>query len=221
MSRNIKHSPLKLIGGLIAGGAAIAGSIDWGGKRAAERKKAQEEYDAQRAAFEGLDTSNLYAGVQKPYANMRNVYEDLTVNQQEAQFVKQQQQQQQANVMQQMRGAAGGSGVAGLAQAMSQQGSLDAQRAGASIGKQEQATQMAAARGAEQVQTMGRQGGWQAEMTRLGGAEKGRALEAEKTSTLFAMGAERLGASKLADRQAKADLYGGIGQMGGALAGGI
>lgn len=221
MSRNIKHSPLKILGGIIAGGAQALGSIDWGGKRAAERKKSQGEYDEQRSAFEGLDTSNLYSGVQNPYANMQNVYEDLTVNQQEAQFVKQQQQQQQSNVMQQMKGTAGGSGVAGLAQAMSQQGSLDAQRAGASIGKQEQATQLAAARGAEDIQTKGRQGEWKAEMTRLGGAEKGRALQAEKTSTLFAMGAERLGASKLADRQAKADLYGGIGQMGGALVGGV
>ena len=214
MSRNIKHSPLKLVGSLIQGGAQVLGSIDWGGKRAKERSQAQAEYDEQRSAFEGLDTSNLYAGVQNPYANMQNVYEDLTVNQQEAQFMKQQQQQQQSNIMQQMRGAAGGSGVAGLAQAMSQQGSLDAQRAAASIGKQEQATQMAAARGAETTQQLGRQGAWRAEMTRLGGAEKSRALQAEKTSTLFAMGAERLGASKLADRQAKADMWQGIGTMG-------
>ena len=221
MSRNIKHSPLKLLGSLIGGAAAIAGSMDWGGKRAKERAQAQAEYDEQRAAFEGLDTSNLYAGVQNPYANMQNVYEDLTVNQQESQFIKQQQQQQQANIMDQMRGSAGGSGVAGVAQAMSQQGSLDAQRAAASIGKQEQATQMAGARGAESVQQLGRQGAWKAEMTRLGGAEKGRALQAEKTSTLFAMGAERLGAAKSADRQAKADMWSGIGKIGGGLAGGI
>ena len=124
--------------------------------------------------------------------------------------------------MQQMGGAAGGSGVAGLAQAMANQGSQQAQQAAASIGKQEQATQMAAARGAEQVQTMERQGDWKAEMTRLGGASQARGLEADKTSTLFAMGAERLGASKMAQQQAKADMFSGFGNVaGGFLSGGV
>ena len=221
MSQNIKSSPLKLLGSIIGGLGQVAGAIDWGGKRKKERAAAQAEYDEMRGRFEGLDTSNLYGGVQNPYANMENVYEDLTVNQQEAQFMKQQQQQQQANIMQQMGGAAGGSGIAGLAQAMSNQGSIQAQRAAASIGKQEQATQMAGARGAEQIQTMERQGGWKAEMTKLGGASQARGLEAEKVSTLFGMGAERLGAAKTAQQQAKADLYGGIGQIAGGFVGGV
>ena len=68
---------------------------------------------------------------------MENVYEDLTVNQQQAQFEAQQGAQQRANIMQSMRGAAGGSGIASLAQAMANQGQLATQRAGASIGMQE------------------------------------------------------------------------------------
>ena len=69
--------------------------------------------------------------------------EDLTVNQGEAEFAKQQQQQSQANIMQQMKGAAGGSGIAALAQTMANQGSMDAQKSAVSIGKQEQGNQMA------------------------------------------------------------------------------
>ena len=213
MSQNIKSSPLKLLGSLIGGLGQVAGAIDWGGKRKKERAAAQAEYDQMRGRFEGLDTSNLYAGVENPYANMENVYEDLTVNQQEAQFMKQQQQQQQANIMQQMGGAAGGSGIAGLAQAMSNQGSIQAQRAAASIGKQEQATQMAGARGAEQVQTMERQGGWKADMTRRAGAEQSRELEKSKVSTLFTMATGRLTQAKQAEQNRQDAMWGGIGDI--------
>ena len=85
-------------------------------KAAAEAaKKAAADLDAQKEMFKGLDTSN-------PYLNIENAYEDLTVNQQEAEFMKQQQMQQQANLMQGMRGAAGGSGIAALAQTLANQG---------------------------------------------------------------------------------------------------
>jgi len=47
--------------------------------------------------------------------------------------------------MQQMKGAAGGSGIAALAQTMANQGSMDAQKNAVSIGKQEQGNQMAEA----------------------------------------------------------------------------
>jgi hypothetical protein len=61
-------------------------------------------------------------------------------------------QQQQANIMQDLRGAAGGSGIAGLAQAMANQGALQAQQASASIGQQEAANQQLMAQGAERIQ---------------------------------------------------------------------
>ena len=112
-------------------------------KREARREKAKAEAEMRkrRQEYENLDTSNIYADVKNKYANIQtefeNVYEDMTVNQQQAQFEKQMAQQQQANIMQQMSGAAGGSGIAGLAQAMANQGQLQAQRASASIGMQE------------------------------------------------------------------------------------
>jgi len=88
--------------------------------------------------------------MENPYAE--NVYEDLTVNQQQAQFQAQQGAQQRADIMQQLQGAAGASGIAALAQTMANQGQLQAQQISASIGQQEAMNQRLAARGAQQVQ---------------------------------------------------------------------
>ena len=150
MAKNIGNSPLYFI----SGGIKALGAYDWGGKRAKEEEKAQQEYGEMRGKFMGLDTSNLYGDVSNPYANMENVMEDLTVNQQQAQFETQQGQQQRANIMQQMGGAAGGSGVAGLAQALANQGQLQTQQTSASIGQQERQNVMARQQQAGQIQTM-------------------------------------------------------------------
>ncbi len=82
---------------------------------------------------------------ENPYENIENPFEDLTINQQAAQFQAQQIQQQQANLLQGFRSAAGSSGIAGLAQVLANQGALQTQKASASIAQQEQANQRAAA----------------------------------------------------------------------------
>ena len=74
-----------------------------------QTQQAQQQVAAQRQAYENIQIKN-------PYEGMENVYEDLTVNQQQAQFEAQQGMQQRANIMQGLRGAAGASGIAGLAQ---------------------------------------------------------------------------------------------------------
>ena len=93
------------------------------GKKAAnaakiEADKARIEMEKHKEAFAALDTSNPYS----------NVMEDLTVNTQAAEFGKQESMQNQANIMQKMRGAAGGSGIAALAQTLTNRVSLDAQQ---------------------------------------------------------------------------------------------
>jgi len=126
------------------------------------RKAEQKKLDAQKAEYRAMKFTN-------PFANMENTYEDLTVNQQQAQFQAQQGSQQRANIMQNMRGAAGSSGIAGLAQALANQGSLQTQQISASIGQQESRNQVAAAKGASAVQIAERQGDQfvqQAEMDR-------------------------------------------------------
>ena len=207
MSKNIKSSPLNLIGGAIQ----AVGAYDWGGKRKKGIAESQAEYDEMKREFKGLDTSNLYSGVSNPYAQMQNTMEDLTVNQQQAQFQAQQGAQTRANVMGNMRGAAGGSGVAGLAQAMANQGQQAAQQASASIGQQESANQKAAAQQASQIQTMERQGALKADMPRLSGAEQSRELQKDKVNTLFTMSMGELGTKKAAHQKAQDEMWGGIG----------
>ena len=204
---NIKNSPTKLLSGAIS----ALGAYDWGGKRAKSEADAQSEYDKMRGKFMGLETSNLYGDVSNPYANMENTMEDLTVNQQQAQFEAQQNQQTQANVLQQTRGAAGSSGVAGLAQAMTNQGQLGAQRASGSIGQQEAANQQARAQQAGSLQTMERQGAWKADMTRRSGAEQERQAIKDKTNTLFGMSIDRLNVAKQAVAAGDEAFQSGIG----------
>ena len=81
--------------------------------------------------------------------------------------------QSQANTMQALQGAAGGSGVASLAQAMSGAQSQQAQQAAASIGQQESANQALRIQGAQDVQRrreLRASGQGQMEMARAGGA---------------------------------------------------
>ena len=206
-------------------GASVAGAAGLGklGMSLAGRKGRIEEQEAARAEMEKykdqykrLDTSNIYAGISNPYANMENVMEDLTVNQQQAQFERQMAQQSQANIMQNLRGAAGGSGIAGLAQAMAGQGQLQAQRASASIGMQESQIGMQRAREAGRLQTLERRGGQYAEQMRLQGAETARGLEWSKTGTLLGMSQQRTAAANQARAQARAQQMSAVGDIGAA-----
>jgi len=144
---------------------------------------------------------------------MENTYEDLTVNQQQAQFEAQQGAQQRSNIMQNLQGAAGGSGIAGLAQAMANQGQLATQRASASIGAQESKINQLKAGEASRIQTQERVGEAAAEAMRLGGEEASRGLEYSKTQTLLGMSQQRTGAANQARAQAKAQQMSAVGDI--------
>jgi hypothetical protein len=97
----------------------------------------------------GVGVQDRADSMQNFSSQMQNTAEDLTVNTQQAEFQAQQQQQGLANTMGSLRSAAGGSGIAGLAQAMASQQSQNLQQASASIGMQEsQNAQIAAQQGA-------------------------------------------------------------------------
>ncbi len=96
---------------------------------------AENVYEDQENVYAGME--NKFAGQKNAFEGMENAMEDLTVNTQQAEFEAQQNQQMQANIMSEMSGAAGGSGIAALAQSMANQGALQAQKAAASIGAQE------------------------------------------------------------------------------------
>ena len=203
---------------VVSAGVGIAKAI--GGKKAkkaAEEKAAaaKAEMDARKAEYSQLDTSNPYADYQNMMAE--NVYEDLTVNQQQAEFEREQQEQQRANIMQGLQGAAGGSGIAALAQHMANQGSLQARQSAASIGQQEAANQKLQAQGELIVQ----QGEQAAMGKRVEGEIMSRDMERNKVMTLMGMSQSEMAAHNQAAAQGEAQMWSGIGDVGGAITGGI
>ena len=147
----------------------------------AQQATARAAVEKQKQAYKGIEITNPYADMQNQYAE--NVFEDLTVNQQQAQFQAQQGQQQRANIMQGLRGAAGASGIAGLAQAMASQGQLQTQQISASIGQQESINQQLMAQGAQQVQA----GAAAVDLQRRTGEGMVQEAETGRASTLLAM----------------------------------
>jgi hypothetical protein len=174
------NSPLKfvpIVGAAVSAGLSIFGAVKANqAKKQAQREAKKKEAEMKRLKdiYANLDTSN-------PYLNMENTMEDLTINQQQAQFQSQQFAQSQANIMGELRGAAGGSGIAALAQSLAQQGQIASQQSSASIGQQEAANQRAAAAEAGRIQGMERQG-----------EVYSRNLEREKQSTLLGMSQQEL-----------------------------
>ena len=185
--------------------AAISAGVSlWGGMQAnkrakAEQRRAKEAMAKTKAAYLDLDTSN-------PYAGMENTYEDLTINQRQAQFEAQQGQQQRADVMESLRGAAGGSGIAGLAQAMANQGVQQTARASASIGMQESRNQYAAA-----------QGGMRVQEKKAYGETLSRSWKRDTAGTLFGMDMQAVTAANAQRAAARQQMNQAIGQGIGAL----
>ena len=116
-----------------------------------DREKQQAILEQQKEEYRSFEFSNPYAGMQTQF---ENTFEDLRVNTQQADFMAQQGTQQRANILGQLRSAAGGSGIAGLAQSLANQGQLQTQQISATIGQQEAANERARATGAARVQQM-------------------------------------------------------------------
>lgn len=189
-----------MVGEIIGGLTNIAGSLIGGRARRQEQKAAQAELKQRMSAYENMQFTN-------PYANLQNTAEDLTVNTQQADFLAQQQQQGMANTMGALQGAAGGSGIAALAQAMSNQQSQNLQQASASIGQQEAANQAAAATQAANIQ-----------MSQAEGEAAIQDKEQARTETLLGMSQQRTAAANEARAQATQQLVQGIGSTVGGVA---
>lgn len=194
--------PLMAIGAAVNAFSGITKAVQ--GKRAAEdaaeeAKKAREEMDRHKKAFEALDTSN-------PYLNMENTMEDLTINQQQAEFEKQQAMQSQANIMGQMRGAAGSSGIAALAQSLANEGSLQAQQASASIGAQEAENQKLERGEASRIQGLEREGDLMS-----------RSMQFGKTETLMGMSADQVFNAQAMEATGRQQMMAGIGTAASGL----
>ena len=192
-----------MVGQLLGAGMSIASGLIGSGKRKAEMRAAQKEHDRRKSQYEQLDTSNVYA-------NMENTMEDLTVNQQAAQFQAEQEQQGLSNTMGAMQGAAGGSGIAALAQSMAGMQSQNLRRASADIGRQESGNQMAAAQQAGNLQ-----------LYEAKGELISRDAEKDKVETLYGQAQGDLAQKTAAVEAGKAKIMGGIGGMASGVLGGL
>lgn len=203
--------------GVIAVGTAVVGAgvgIYSANKNAGIASDAAEtaktERDKQQALLKKQQDEYKAMQFENPFSNMENTFEDLTVNQQQAQFQAQQGQQQRANIMQNLRGAAGGSGIAGLAQALANQGQLQTQQISASIGQQEARNQALKARGASAVQTAERQGDQFVQQANI-----------DRQATLLGMQMGQTAGANLASQQAQANQMNAQIAMNQSIADGI
>ena len=134
----------------IIGAAAGLAQVGIGlGRRSKAKSDLEDAQKLQGDALQAFQTQKI----SNPYEDLENTFEDLQVNTQQAEFEARQNQQAQADIMGNLQGAAGSSGIAGLAQAMANKATQDAARASASIGQQEAANERMRAQGAASVQS--------------------------------------------------------------------
>ena len=213
-----KKSPAKFIGavtaglGILKGATSIIGGVQEKKRLRKENTIAQGNYEQTRKDIQGLEITNPYKDLNTSF---ENTFEDMTVNQQQAQFQAQQGAQARANLMTNLSSAAGGSGIASLAQAMANQQQTQTQQISAGIGQQEAANQRTSAQGAMNVQRMTQQ----AQQTVARGEGIRRAGENERQMNLLGLKAGRQDAvrdyqsARSAQNQA---MMGGVGDILGA-----
>ena len=189
-----KDSPTKFLGNLFAGKGNMR-----------KLAGAEKDFKRQMEMYKDFDFKNPYKD--NVYSNMQNTMEDLTVNQQQAQFQAQQTQQSQANILSSLQ--TGGNFNAGNIQALANQGAVSAQRASASIGQQESANRMAQAREASRLQTMERKG----RDTVQRGEAMVQGMEFDRQSTMLGMSMQQVGNAQQAIAANKAmwgNIIGGV-----------
>ena len=191
---------------IITGSVAVASGLAGIGTSFISAKDRIRREKEAKAEYDDLMRQYSQQTFENPYANLQNTMEDLTVNQQQAQFQAEQQAQGQANIMQNLKAQAGGSGIAGLGQALANQQAQAARQASIDIGRQEAANQQAAAAQAGQLQTLFVQG-----------EDTKQQREMDLLATQLGMSAEQLAgvrAEKMAAQQARADAFKSTTQAG-------
>ena len=207
-----KKSPAKFLGtvalglGVIKGATSIIGGIQERKRLRNENKRAQRQYEGFRDDIKSLEITNPYADLPTTF---ENTYEDMTVNQQQAQFEAQQGAQARANLLSNLQAAAGGSGIAGLAQALANQQQVQGQQISASIGQQESFNERMRAQGAMRVQSAEQQ----ARQTVMGGEYARQQNENQRQMDLMNLKAGR--------QQAKVDFRNQMNMQTQNIMGGV
>jgi len=187
------------IGSIISGGVTIAGAMRGSKQRKAEARKARAEFETRRANLQNFTFTN-------PFAGMENVAEDLTINQEAAQFQAQQTDQALANALSALTQSGGTGG--GNAQAIINAALASKQNVSADIARQEQANRLAAVNREAKLQELEAQGDLDLQTQQY-----------TQNQELFTLAAGRKRQSDAAQAQATQQLFGGIGQAVGGIAG--
>jgi hypothetical protein len=189
-----------------------------------QMQEQQEKLNVQRETLDQQKKEYKEFTFQNPYADVENFYEDIQVDTQAAEFQMEQAAQQRANILSSLRGAAGASGIGGLAQALANQATMQARQVSVDIGRQERRAQIMARQGAQQADMLRRQG-----EAAVQGAEFGRTSTLLASEYGMAAGAEagvqaaygnQMSAFGAASQMQSARM-GMYGQIIGGIAGGI
>ena len=185
----------------ISAGLGVAKAIKGG----ADKRKAKKENEAAKVEMEkamdkyrNMDTSN-------PYLNMENTMEDLTVNTQAADMANEQSQIGMADTLGKMNQAAGGSGIAALAQAMANQSQIANQKASANIAQQEKSNQQAERTEASRIQGL-----------EIEGEKYSRKLKGSIANAELQLASGNVAGTADAINAAQSDIDAGINQVGSA-----
>ena len=210
---NKKETPiffLKGIANFLTGGAISKAERRDRANRA-KLEKSEAEFDRRLEDYEKSQFQPLDADALK----QENIFEDLTVDTQAADYAREQFQQQQANIMQGLKGVAGSSGVAGLAQSLSMQASKQAKETQLTIGQQLQQNRRM------QMQEQSRLQG-QERQIQLANMEGARQFELDKMSTLMGVSGQKIAGAQgaIAQRQQMyGQIAGAVGNVAGAAIG--
>jgi hypothetical protein len=170
------------------------------------QKEQQAILDEQMAAYMQVEFENPYAQIKNTYADMENTFEDLRVSTEAADFQMEQATQQRANILAGLRGAAGTSGIAGLAQALANQGVMQAKQVSADIAEQEARNELAVAQAAADQQRLVAQGEAARQLQVAEGERMRQEFEIGRESTLLGMAYQGAAAANMA-------VSGAIGQQ--------
>ena len=179
-----------------------------------------EEQKIQRGILDEQKRKYREFTFENPFADVENFYEDLEVGTEAAEFQMEQAAQQRANIMQGLRGAAGSSGIAGLAQALANQGQLQARQVSIDISEQERQNTLLQAQGAAQADMLQRQGAAAVQSAEFG--REATLLAAEYNMMAGANeGVQAAYANQMAAFGARAQMNAARSQMWGSVLGGV
>ena len=203
----------------LVGGLATIGGVSLATRKA--RKKAKRTDRANRANLEKYNKEfdrRLKAYEESEFQPLdidalrqENIYEELEVDTEAADYAREQFQEQQAGIMQGLRGMAGASGIAGLAQSLSGQAAKQARETQLTIGQQLQQNRKM------QMQEQARFNAQQRQI-QLANMEGARQFEIDKMSTLLGVTGQRIAGAQgaIANRQ---QMYGQFASAIGGVAG--